>query len=322
MNTHGNDIDDLIGKHLAGEASAEENVLVEQWCAQSSQNQQYYQHLRTIFEKAALVQDTTHYDADLAWQKVQAQLHAKKKVWFHQPVFRIAASLLLLSVIGFWAYQFTGTNTLALASAESVVTDSLPDGTTVVLNKQSELSVVYSARTKKGRITLTGEASFNINSEASKEFIVEADEVLIRDIGTVFNVMAYPQSNTIEVTVTEGEVQFYTQTSTGVFIKAGGKGVYNKLSKSFSVLEADTNVLAYQTRQFVFEEEELQRVVDQINAIYDKKLRIDDNLKPCLVTVNFNNEEIDTIAEILAETLNLKMTISDAEITLEGEGCE
>lgn len=319
------DIDDLLGKYLTGEASDEEVQQVERWCALSNDNQHYYNHLKTIFEKASLTIDTSLYDKDVAWLNVQAQLHAKKTHgFFRLPLLRIAASLLIISIVGFWAYQqfITPVNIQKIVSNETTVVEALPDGTQVVLNKQSALTVRYNAKKKRGVIQLTGEANFAIKHDASKELIVETDEVFIRDIGTTFNVKAYPENNTIEVTVQEGEVQFYTESNAGISIKAGGKGIYNKLSKQFITEQADTNVVAYATRQFVFEESDLQHVAEQLNAIYDKKIKIGNNIKSCRVTVNFNNEDIDTIAEILAETLNLSLTSTETEITLEGEGCE
>jgi ferric-dicitrate binding protein FerR (iron transport regulator) len=122
--------------------------------------------------------------------------------------------------------------------------------------------------------------------------------------------------------VQEGEVQFYTEHDAGIFIKAGDKGIYNKQSREFTQVQADTNVVSYATKQFVFEESSLEDVVEQLNAIYDKKIKISENIKNCRVTVAFNNEDIEIIAEILAETLNLRIAATDTEITLEGEGCE
>jgi len=320
-----NDIINLIGKYLVNEASPQEEKQVKDWCALSSENQKYFNHLQTIFEKAVLVSDAIPYNTDAAWEKVQLKLHATKTRWlFTSSSLRIAASFLLISAIGVWGYlQFADpVNKIELTSTNAIVKDSLPDGTNVVLNKQSELSVTYSAKKKKGRIKLKGEASFEIKHDAEKELIVEAGEVFIRDIGTIFNVRAYAESNFVEVSVQEGEVQMYTKQSGRIYVKTGGKCIYDKISKKFTVEQADTNVLAYRTGLFVFEDSDLQSVVDNLNAIYDKKIRIAENLKTCRVTVTFKNEEIETIAEILAETLNLELSIAENEITLEGGGCE
>lgn len=325
MSTNEYDIDDLIGKHLAGEASAVETQQVEQWCAQSPENQQYFEHLQFIFQKASLSPDTSTYNEDLAWRKVKAQINkSPKQNIYPWPLLRIAAGVILISVLGVWGYQqfLSPVERTQLASAATVVQDSLPDGTKVALNKQTALSVTYNTKKKQGRIKLKGEAKFEIKHQADKELIVETDEVLIRDIGTIFNVKAYPESNTIEVSVQEGEVQFYTQQYEGIYIQAGDKGIYNKQSKTFIKEQADTNVLSYATKLFVFEETDLRSVVEQLNAIYEKKISIGKNLESCRVTVNFQNEEIETIAEILAETLNLRIRATTDEIMLEGEGCE
>ena len=325
MSADNYDIDDLIGKHLAGEASVVETQQVQEWCTRSAENQKYFENLQLIFQKASLVNDASTYNADLAWRKVHAQLHNSTKTTFLSwPLLRIAASVLLISALGIWAYQqfLSPVEHTQLTSAATVVQDSLPDGTKVALNKQTALSVTYNAKKKQGRIKLKGEAKFEIKHEADKELIVEAEEVLIRDIGTTFNVRAYPESNTIEVTVQEGEVQFYTEQNEGIFIQAGDKGIYNKQTKTFLKEQADTNVVSYATKLFVFEETDLQSVVEQLNAIYEKKIVIGKNIERCRVTVNFQNEEIETIAEILAETLNLRISATASEIILEGEGCE
>jgi transmembrane sensor len=320
-----NDIVDLIGKHLAGEASAQETEQVQAWCALSIDNQQYFNQVKTIFEKAARIKDNTLYDTDVAWQKVQAKLRTNKTTWlFNKYTLRIAASLLLICTIGVWVYQsfIQPIKNVELTSNTITLKDSLPDGTMVVLNKESYLSVAYNAKKKKGKIKLRGEAHFDIQHDAEKELIVDVGEVFIRDIGTTFNVQAYPERKTIEVSVQKGEVQFYTEKDEGIFIKAGTKGVYDKLSKKFFIEQADTNVNSYATRTFVFKESDLQSLIDQLNTVYDKKIKISASIKACRVTVSFNNETIETIAEILAETLNLKLSINQSDITLEGEGCE
>lgn len=325
MKENEHNIDTLIGKCLAGEASVSEHQEVSTWCSLSTENQQYFDHLKTIFEKASLVRDEYSYNTDAAWMKVRASIHAKKTRWlFSYAAIRVAAGLFLVSVVGALIYQqyLKPIDHIKVVSSNLVVKDTLPDGTQIALNKQTELVAVYDFKKKKTTIKLKGEANFKIKHEAEKELIVETHEVFIRDIGTVFNIKAYPESNIIEVSVQEGEVQFFSQTDTGVFIKAGGKGIYDKLEKKFMIEEPDTNVTAYATRIFIFEDNDLETIVDQLNAIYEKKIKIADNLKACRVTVNFNNEDIQTIAEIIAETLNLKVSETENEILLNGEGCE
>lgn len=317
---------DLAGKYLAGEATTEEQRLVQEWRALSADNQKYFEHLKLIFTKASLYRHADDFNTDAAWRKVKMKMDQEKThVWFFRPeILKIAASLLLVSVIGIWLYTqvLSPNDNLEFVSANEVVKNALPDGSQVILNKHTALTVTYNPRKNKARIKLKGEASFEVKHDAKKELIVETENVFIRDIGTVFNVKAYPESNLIEVTVQEGEVQFFTESDNGIFIRAGGKGVYDKLKRKFVAEQADTNVLSYKTRNFIFENNDLASVVEHLNAIYEKKIRIADNLKTCRVTVSFHNEDIETIADILAETLSLTIKNTENEIILEGNGCD
>jgi transmembrane sensor len=67
-------------------------------------------------------------------------------------------------------------------------------------------------REKDRKVKLSGEAFFSVKHEEEKPFVIEAEDVLVRDIGTEFNLKAYPDKDTIEIIVTQGEVQFYTKT--------------------------------------------------------------------------------------------------------------
>jgi ferric-dicitrate binding protein FerR (iron transport regulator) len=199
--------------------------------------------------------------------------------------------------------------------------DTLPDGSNVFLNKETKLAYEFDKKKKSHVVKLKGEAYFNINNKDDHEFIIQVDEVLIKDIGTSFNVKAYPASNTVEVVVEEGEVMFYTHTDSGVYLKAGGKGIYDKITHKFSVDEPDANVTAYKTKFFIFNDSDLRTIVSTLNGVYDQKIKVNENLQNCRLTVTFNNESTEEIASVIAETLGLSIKASEQELLLEGSGC-
>lgn len=75
-------MDDLIGKVLAGEATAEELLQVEQWARENEANKKYYDHLKTIFEKAGSANVQIQFDTDAAWKRVRKQLgqHPRSRI--------------------------------------------------------------------------------------------------------------------------------------------------------------------------------------------------------------------------------------------------
>lgn len=120
----------------------------------------------------------------------------------------------------------------------------------------------------------------------------------------------------------EGEVVFFTDNNPGIHLKANGKGTYNKTTKTFSIEQPEENVLAYKTKFFSFSDTDLETIVQTLNEVYTTKITLPDHLKKCLLTVSFNDEPIEEIAEVIAETLHLKAIHKPNEIVLEGAGCE
>lgn len=324
-------MDDLIGKLLAGEATAREQEDVEAWLRLNEANQKYFDQIKTIFDKAASNAIQQQFDTDAAWRKVKGKLDGAgvrrigrdNEYW---SVLRIAAGIMIFVAVGIFAYRYLTpeTETIAIVSDKTTVQDTLPDGSTAFLNKNSQISYEYNPRKKTRKVKLKGEAFFDVRHEEEKPFIIETEEVLIRDLGTTFNVKAYPESNNVEVIVESGEVQIYTLNDDGILLKAGEKGFYDKTLKAFSKIEKiDTNGLAYKTRVFSFNNTDLQSVVEMLNTIYDSKITLGSKaLSNCHVTVNFNNDNLDLVVEILAETLNLKVTRNKDEIILDGTGCQ
>jgi len=322
-------IDDLIGKVLANEATPAEQEQLSAWLSQSETNRIYYNQIKTVFEKAAAIPVQMKFDEDEAWQKVKSKIRKEKqgrvRVMSSSTLIRIAAGVALMTVASYIIYQWTKpvTHTTAINSGRKIETDTLPDGSIATLNKNSTLNFESGSRDNMRKVKLTGEAYFEVKHETEKPFVIEAEDVLVKDIGTAFNVKAYSNSDTVVVTVESGEVQFYTLKDPGLQLKAGESGMYNKSLKVFSrQIKADTNILAYKTRIFNFKNTELKKALEMINEIYDSKIELANTaIGSCRLTVNFNNDNIDDIADIIAETLNLRLEKKEGGFVLNGNGC-
>jgi transmembrane sensor len=324
-------IDDLLGKYLAGEASDDERSQVNQWINEADENQRYFNQFREIFDAAANISHWKGYDTDAAWSRVRENLHRKngKVVTIGKPRpavewWKLAAAALIFIFAGVYLYQATNTESspvVVIAKAKAV-NDTLPDGSNVFLNKQSKLEYAYDRSKKRHDVQLVGEAYFDVNHAKGEQFIIQAGEVFIRDIGTSFNVKAYPGSDLVEVLVEEGEIVFYTAENPGIHLKESGQGVYNRKTKQFTIDQPDPNITAYKTKFFVFSETRLGEVVNALNNVYETPIVIADHLRECPITVSFRDESIDEIAAILAETLSLEIARKDGKIELTGKGCE
>lgn len=324
------DIEDLVASYLVGEAQPEEVAFVEKWREQSDENRRYFEHLKLIFEKSLSAHSVGTFDTDRAWEKLRGKLSSEAEARTiglnpgYKLLMRIAAGVIILITVGVFTYSFfthDSAGAVRILAEKTTAADTLPDGSDVFLNRETRIEYTFDEETNTHVARLDGEAYFNIHHDDNKVFIVEAHGALIRDIGTSFNVRAYPDSATIEVFVEEGEVKFYTPGDTGLYLKAGGKGTYNKRTKTFAVGQPEPNATAYKTKFFSFSNHSLSTVVETLNGVYDEEIRIDDQLKNCKLTVSFKQEDPDEIAGVIAETLGLTVSRTGNIIYLKGPGC-
>ncbi|WP_296704453.1 FecR family protein [Algoriphagus sp.] len=315
-------IESLIAKYIVGEINSEEEQELMKWCAQSEENQKILDDELLIFQKANLGYDM-NFDADLAWQRIKPRIQNPKKgkQIFFKP-WRIAASFVLLCTISFLVYQqLTKPEEFNFLSENQVETQILPDQTRISLNRDSEVSVEYNERKKTGLIKLSGESLISIPADKKVNWQVQVENLLIEDIGTVFNVKGYPETPIVEVSVLEGEVRMYLDDQQGISLKAGEKGTFDKVSGSFSKEEAETNVDSYSSRSFSYFNEDLATIISQISDVYQADIELNVQIETCRLTVDFKNEDLDTILTIISETLNLQINKSGDRITLSGESC-
>ena len=328
MNNTSDHIDELLAKYIANEANEPEIVEIKAWMSESADNKSYFENFKTIAEEVSKLKDIQTYDEDAAWNKVKEKLEGKTIPFVPARQFsflRIAAAISFLVVAGVAIFLWLSrpVDAVEIASEEVKVDQSLPDGSVAFLNKSSTISYSYNQLKKERKIKLSGEAYFDVKHVEEKPFIIETNDVIIEDIGTTFNVKAYPDSTTVEVYVETGEVAFYTKENPGIKLVQGQTGIYNRTTKTFAkFLEPDTNRLAYKTGVFAFHDTDLESVVRSLNEVFDRKIRLkNDDLKTCRLNVSFRNESIENILEILAETLALTITTTENEIVLDGKGC-
>lgn len=82
---------------------------------------------------------------------------------------------------------------------------TLSDGTTVWLNSGSSLKLYKAFSKSERRVSLSGEAYFEVRHDSSRPFIVEANGMTVVDLGTAFNVEAYSYGRA-SVTLVKGKV--------------------------------------------------------------------------------------------------------------------
>ncbi len=324
-------IDELIAKALANEATAKEWAELNNWICEHNDHNEYYQQMKMIHAQSLLLNEGVAFDVDAAWQKVDAATRQEAKVISIQSKIvrsqwmKIAAVIVLSLGVGWGLWKMNSPEKqFAYQALDAVVKDTLPDGTMAVLNAHSKIDYHFNSKTKTRTAQLKGEAHFTIAKNDNEQFIVQADDLLIRDIGTAFNVKAFPNSDTITVSVDEGEVILYTKADKGLNIVAGETAYYIKSQQKIEkALQPDENASSYANRIFKYRDAKISKVLKELGQVYETQLLLsNEQLGNCRITAQFNNESIEVITSVIAETMGWSIENINNQWIFKGDHCE
>ncbi|QEM05066.1 DUF4974 domain-containing protein [Mucilaginibacter rubeus] len=136
-----------------------------------------------------------------------------------KPMFRwqwVAAAVLVLVTTGVLFYNraaqqdtLTAENILHEIHVPYGKTEKLklPDGTLVTLNAGSTFSYPEAFEKNSRDVSLTGEGFFEVTKNSKRPFLVHTARLVVKVLGTVFNVKAYNNDKTVETTLLKGKVQ-------------------------------------------------------------------------------------------------------------------
>jgi ferric-dicitrate binding protein FerR (iron transport regulator) len=322
-------MDDLLVKHLTGEATEAEMLQVEQWLADDEANKHYFEHFKLIWEESVQLASVTEVDEQAAWQRFQNRVqegsfHTEKPapVWsMNAPLMRaaiIAGLVIGIAVLTYFLFHNNPGNVVRMATiqaAETVKSDSLPDGSIVTLNKQSQVSFPEKFPGNKRSLQLNGEAFFKVKPNKEKPFEVHTNNVTITVVGTSFNVRS--RGDTTEIIVETGIVKVATEKQT-VVLTAGQKAL-TSLNETGLQKENNTDHLYnyYRSKKFVCDETPLWKLVEKLNEAYDVQIVFgNDAIRNLPLTTTFDNEPLDQILNIIKSTFNISVNKEKGQIIL------
>lgn len=184
----------------------------------SEDNQKTFNSSKIILDTAKNQQKV---DVDSAWMKLNItkkneieyvdnqEIKPVSKLNWLSDFLKIADVLVVLFSLWFEAAKQFPTpqnDVLSFKSGIKSVEKILPDGTKILLSKNSKISYPKSLEGNTREIILTGEGFFDVYHDSAHPFIIHKQGTNIRVLGTSFNVRAYNAQ--VQVLVKTGSVQF------------------------------------------------------------------------------------------------------------------
>ena len=216
----------LFARCLNGEASAEESVRLHELLSADESLQQRYEILKQFwnspqtnsFENVdeAKIERIIKKAQEADGLSFRQQKERRKRRTRRRAQLVMGLAVLAASALVYISLEKRNNNTSSTAQAEkqqlvaqkgSRSKTILPDGSVVWLNAGSSLSYAGKCAAPNREVFLNGEAFFDVVKDTKRPFIVHANGIDIRVLGTSFDVKSYSDERKVEATLIRGLIQ-------------------------------------------------------------------------------------------------------------------
>lgn len=261
-------------------------------------------------------------DTDKAWQQLHSRLEsdgllpgqkepvsrARRPAWM-----QLAATFLLLvaagSIIWLWPGRNPKNQMLALSNtgSEQTLVKLLDDGSVVYLAANATLAYPPAFAPGERRVSLKGEAFFEVEHQAAQPFRIELEKATIEVLGTSFNLKSL-ENNGFELLVEEGLVQVQFQNPINEKVLVAPREMLVFSGESYRKISGtDLELTLWRQNRMHFKDELLENVLSVINRNYHSRLLVSDPMVASRqITVTFFENDLPTIIELISQSMNLQ----------------
>jgi transmembrane sensor len=300
------EIKPLLVKYITGEADQADIELVKEWINAHPENEQYFAQLYETWHNMLFLQPKVKNNEAAFQQFLPTPVKRYSRLVKWGKVAAAIAVFIMLSVtlINHYTKSIEKIKQIAVnkGAIKKVV---LSDGTLVWLNAGSKLNYNADFGKTSRTVYLEGEAFFEIApGKKNIPFIVNTKNYTIRDIGTKFNLKAYPNDPFFETTVVKGEVSVEGNINGNA---RENNRIYVKPRQVLRIYYRPENESYKPDVQGSKSYNEIQ--VLQVDAA---KLNQYDGWKEDLLV--FDGNTLDEISKILERRYNVKIEMNDADL--------
>jgi len=350
----------------------EADAFWQQWLAQYPQKQGVIKQARSLVQ-AVGARELPLSDDDISRAVRQASLRSHQPQEapssettirplpvYRQPWLQLAASLLLVLGLGYWLwatqlqsipatladrltyqYQVADQSTKLVETVNNTLTTMpvrLSDGSLVVLRPQARISYAAQLSGPRREVYLSGEAFFEVQKDPTKPFLIYANGLVAKVLGTSFLIRANPADKDVTVEVKTGKVAVFAQSDpernqkitnrelSGVILLPNQKVVYarEEIRLTRSLVENPVIVAPPSAQSaFVFDETPLPRVFDALEKAYSVDIVYDESLFDfCPLTATLTDQTLFEKLDIICRVSQAQYEVLDGQIIIQGQGCK
>lgn len=330
-----NNSEDINESHLIayinGELSAGEKQLVERWIASSALHKKTFEELeKTWILTGKIAPKPVVVNTEEAWLKLRQKITSPEKKANKGRILTMkrwlplaAAAAIVAGIFGIYKYLNPAVHQITLSAKNEIVIDTLQDGSVISLNKNATLTYPDQFAQNERRISLRGEAFFEIEPDQTKPFIIELSHAAqVTVLGTSFNIEE--SDSTTEVFVKTGKVEFRAENAVTILLP-GEKGILHYATGEIKKTSSDTpdyEETYWLDQKLVFNKTPLKEVVAVLNTIFEKQIVLENvETGNCTLTTEFERESLEHILQVIADSFALEIEKTTGGYILKGNGC-
>lgn len=277
---------------------------------------------------------------------------------YQQTWFRLAALLFLVSGIGLGLWTMQGDSLLGqggqlisynelverktlteiINPSEKPMPVKLSDGSLIILKKNSRISYAPSFTGSQREVYLSGEGFFEVTKNPDKPFLIYANGLVTKVLGTSFSIKAYPADRNVTVEVKTGRVAVFTQSDPRIKEKAGSRElegvlltpnqkivyVRDEVRLTKSLVDTPQVIVESPAKpRFTFEETPVPAVFDALEKAYEVDIVYDEQLLAnCPLTATLADQPLFEKLDIICRVIEARYEIMDGHIVIHSQGCK
>ncbi len=257
---------------------------------------------------------------DEVWKNINIGISKRDHMRQRFALSRVAAAVILLIGLTYGYYNVWNAEdyiTIVTAELNQPKQVILPDGTEVLLSRNSQLTYPKVFGKDSRHVEFEGMAYFSVCKDAERPFTIDAPQSKVKVLGTSFSMTAYRGELSEEVFLEEGSVALSSRKSELVLVP-GEIATVNTSSKTIvKKVNINRNVNAWKTRQLLFDNDPLDYVFVELEKYYGKRFIVEDrSLLDLRFNGRFNDASEEDILQVLNYTLGISYVVNDNNILL------
>lgn len=277
----------LLSRILTGEANSEEKEEFYRELGDSKAEEELFYEIKSLWLRASMQKSNIDVDSEfnILWKKIRQPARQNYYSIGRRVIQYAAVILFILCIGGLSGYFIAGSKPesakpgnqkySALKGSVSIV--EFADGTKVWLNSGSQLTYREDGKAKQRIAELSGEGYFEVAHRKEFPFLVKVGKILVRDLGTTFNLKAYPEDNFVETSLVDGKVEILNTIGSAIAsLNPGESAIYNTDNEKIEIKPITGNVMsAWRDGKFVIRDQRLEDIFKELSRWYDVEFRFE-----------------------------------------------